>query len=148
RDQERVRNAARRIEEAALADPVFGAVDVHQDLAFDDVDQLVLARVEMHRRRLAAHDPILEQHERAARLRSGRLHREHATAGKPPLLPLPLVPDQCLMLGHRILLSPVYGTIVPLWVLRYHMKRSAGLARRAARGPRWSRRRAVSWRRA
>src|SRR5262245_1100409 len=82
-DEEGMRNAAREEHHAALADVMLLAADVGDQLALQDIDQLVLVRMEVERRRLAPDDSILEDHHRAARLGGAHLHREDAAAGEP-----------------------------------------------------------------
>ena len=59
-DEERVRDAARRDEDAIRADAVLLTVDVDKQFPLQDVDRLVFVGVQVHRRRLAAHDPIFK----------------------------------------------------------------------------------------
>ena len=62
-------HAARRHEDAALADAMLLAVDVDEDLALKHVEHLVIVGMQVQRRRLAEYFAILEQRERAGGFR-------------------------------------------------------------------------------
>jgi hypothetical protein len=67
-DEEGVRLAAWSDADPAGADPVFVAVDVHEDLVVDDVHRLVGLGVAVQRCRLTPLQLVLEQQEGTARL--------------------------------------------------------------------------------
>lgn len=69
-DHESVRDATRYEREAALANAMANALDVDQDLAVKDPERLVLVRVQVVGRDLAACHAVLEQKERAGISRS------------------------------------------------------------------------------
>ena len=86
-DEHRVGHAARRDEEAPLAEAMLLAVHVHQQLPGEHVDGLVLG-MRVQWRALSPDAAVLHQQERAAGLRSARLDREHPAAGEPQVLAL------------------------------------------------------------
>jgi hypothetical protein len=71
------------------ADRVVLPVDMHQDLAVQHVEELVLIGMDMEGRRLPLRQMVLEQHESAIGLLGARLPRMHAAAVEPKALTLP-----------------------------------------------------------
>ena len=73
----------------------FEAIAEADDLALEDVDELVV-RMRVQRRRLPAHEGILEREERAVRLLGSNLPLMDAAAVEPTQLALAATPDDLL----------------------------------------------------
>src|SRR5262249_53287060 len=72
-DHEAVRHVAREEEERACAGAELPVAAAHRQLAFEDVERLVLAMVDVERRREAWRDHRLDKAEAAVRLVGRRL---------------------------------------------------------------------------
>ncbi len=88
-DQEGVGNTARCERDSARSDPVVLPIDVHEDLALQHVEDLILVRVDVQRGRLALPHEILEQQQRTAGFLGGRLHGQDAPPQKRRRSPSP-----------------------------------------------------------
>ena len=80
--------AAAREHDAALGDPLLGAVEVREDLALEDDEGLVGVRVDVQWRDLALHHLVLEHQEGAVGVLRADLPGVHAAPGEPATLTL------------------------------------------------------------